>query len=231
MMMETAKLKIEIPYGYCKCGCGGKTVIAKLDRASAGWVKGEPLSYINGHNKRIVRDYKPRFFKMNGEDVAIICAQNGRWALMDADIALKINGIAITVDGTGYPMWTVSGEKIHLHRFVVRDAAYVDHINGNKLDGRRSNLRGCTHSQNLMNRGKTRINTSGYKGVEATRFGRWAARIRYNGVRLNLGNYLVKEDAARAYDRAALIYHGEFAHLNFPDEKEDRLREIAAEKL
>jgi hypothetical protein len=81
-----------------------------------------------------------------------------------------------------------------------------------------------------MNCGPRKNNTSGYKGVERTARGRWNARIKAYGKRRSGGNWVIKEDAARSYDRLSLIYHGEYGYLNFPEEKEERLREIAAQK-
>jgi len=48
----------EIPYGYCQCGCGQKTKIAKEDRKRRGWVKGEPIKFIHGHNARLAKREK-----------------------------------------------------------------------------------------------------------------------------------------------------------------------------
>jgi hypothetical protein len=60
-----------------------------------------------------------------------------------------------------------------------------------------------------------RDNTSGYKGVQKSRK-RWIARIMVNGKHIGLGTFDAPEEAARAYDRAAKLYHGDFAVPNFP---------------
>jgi hypothetical protein len=92
----------------------------------------------------------------------------------------------------------------------------VDHINGVRSDNRIANLRGATPSQNLRNRPRPRNNTSGHKGV-SWNTGRqaWLATIRYEGTNKNLGYFAAREDAAAAYNRAALKYHGEFARIDF----------------
>lgn len=117
-----------------------------------------------------------------------------------------------------------TGKKIRfLHRVVLdikKNAQLsVDHINGNILDNRKSNLRICTHAENTRNRGIRSDNKTGFKGVSLSESGRrFAARIKVNYKNIRLGYFEKKEDAARAYDKAAREFHGEFARLNFPDE-------------
>jgi hypothetical protein len=108
-------------------------------------------------------------------------------------------------------------KKISMHRFIMKPAKgyVVDHVNHCTLDNQKGNLRICTHSQNLMNRNKTVKNLSGYKGViHWKRNNTWKAEIMYNKNKVNLGYYKNINDAAKAYNYAALKYHGEFAQLN-----------------
>jgi hypothetical protein len=92
----------------------------------------------------------------------------------------------------------------------------VDHINGDPRDNRRSNLRFVTKAQNQMNRTSVAA-SSGFKGVVRNKKG-WAASInkRANGVktRYHLGTFKTPEEAAKAYDRAAIELFGEFAKTN-----------------
>lgn len=113
---------------------------------------------------------------------------------------------------------------IRLHRLIMgltgefdRNVA-VDHINGNFLDNRKSNLRIVTASQNAMNAKKHKSRTSGYKGVYYKKcHKKYVARIGVKNTRIFLGYFKTEIEAARAYDQAAKIYHGEYALLNFPD--------------
>ncbi len=78
-------------------------------------------------------------------------------------------------------------------------------------------MRLATHSQNCYNKKIRKKGTSKYRGVSLERkTGKWRAKIYFNGKYMNLGSFEIEEDAARAYDAAAKIYHGEFASLNFP---------------
>jgi hypothetical protein len=111
-------------------------------------------------------------------------------------------------------------KKNKLHRIIlgINDPmVIVDHINGNGLDNRKSNLRICTCSQNKCNSGKQIINTSGYKGVfKVKRLNgyKFVARIRKNYIPYHLGTFDNKIEAAKAYNNGAMKYHGEFAKLN-----------------
>lgn len=96
----------------------------------------------------------------------------------------------------------------------------VDHKNHNILDNRKENLRPCTRSQNQANQLKHKNNTSGYKGVcWSSNYNKWAVMINHNKERVHLGYFINKEDAARAYNEAAIKYHGEFALLNKIEEE------------
>ncbi len=98
----------------------------------------------------------------------------------------------------------------------VQHGVIVDHIDRNRLNNRRDNLRICTQAQNSCNRSMMRNNTSGFKGV--SRHGKkWQSRIKLDGKSMFLGYFNTKEEAARAYDAAAVKFHGEFASLNFKD--------------
>lgn len=102
---------------------------------------------------------------------------------------------------------------IRLHRVITdaRDGLEVDHINGDGLDNRRSNLRVCTKAQNQQNARIRRDNTSGYKGVIwYKRYAKWSAHIRSNGKLQNLGYFRCPTAAAVAYAKASATLRGEF---------------------
>lgn len=109
-------------------------------------------------------------------------------------------------------------QNIKMHRVIMNyPESKIDHINGNGLDNRKCNLRLCNQSQNKQNMDKRIDNTSGFKGVTyCKRNKKFIAQIFVNNYNKNLGAYICKEDAARAYDLAAAKYFGEFARLNYP---------------
>lgn len=107
-----------------------------------------------------------------------------------------------------------------LPRFLYHDVAdrmgmkyvTVDHINGNPLDNRRSNLRAATHSQNLHNRGKPGHNTSGIKGVSFDkRTGRFDARVMVKRKQYWLGRFDTPAEAGLAVSQKRRELVGEFA--------------------
>lgn len=104
-----------------------------------------------------------------------------------------------------------------MHSFIT-GISPTDHHNHETLNNMDYNLRPCLLIDNAANRKKQR-NTSGFKGV-CVEHGRYRASIRRNKKLFSLGTFVIPEDAARAYDAAALSHFGEFANLNFPINKE-----------
>ena len=111
-------------------------------------------------------------------------------------------------------------QSIYLHRQIMgfpRDR-YIDHINGNALDNRRSNLRICIAVENQRNQKRSFKNSSGFKGKGVDRHqGKWRARITVDYRDQYLGSFSSPIDAALTYDKAALEFFGQFARLNFPN--------------
>ena len=124
----------------------------------------------------------------------------------------------LSSDGYAVRSETRNGSKktIYLHRVVIQapPGTIVDHINGDRLDNRRANLRLVTPSQNNAN-GRDRPRRSGYRGVYPHRpTGRWIAQISVSGRVRHLGIFDDPLEAARAYDLAAHEQWGSFARHN-----------------
>lgn len=114
---------------------------------------------------------------------------------------------------------------IRLHRFLVGspEGMQVDHINGDRLDNRRENLRVCTAAENRRNITKISSNTSGFRGVSfAKREQNWEAYLWVNNKKVHLGRHATAEEAARAFDDGARKYHGAHGRYNFPNPGEQQ---------
>lgn len=111
---------------------------------------------------------------------------------------------------------------LSLHRSIMgaKWGQHVDHINGNGMDNRRSNLRLCTKLQNNWNIRRAKGVTK-YTGVRMSAVGNYVAQIKHMNKRYHLGTFKSAAEAARVYDKRCLELRGEFAVLNFPGEKHD----------
>lgn len=111
--------------------------------------------------------------------------------------------------------------KLYMHRLIMNTPRHLstDHINGNRLDNRRSNLRICTESQNRMNTGLRSNNKSGYKGVSWDKEKKkWTVRVRIEGKAKYLGYFTNKIVAAKVYNEWASKLYGEYARINIINE-------------
>lgn len=115
-----------------------------------------------------------------------------------------------------YACTFVGRKMVFMHSLIIGGRKpEVDHRNHDGLDNVKKNLRRSTRSQNSCNRPHTKANTSGYKGVIFDkRYNKWYARIGLNGKTNYLGCFETGKEAAQAYDRAAVKFHGRFALLN-----------------
>lgn len=119
----------------------------------------------------------------------------------------------------GYRLVNIDGRVVYQHRLAWLFAtgsipnAEIDHIDGNPSNNAICNLRAADRHENAKNAGRHSNNTSGFKGVDYRRKdGRWRARIRIKGQRVNLGLFASPEAAFAAYTAAADALHGEFVN-------------------
>jgi hypothetical protein len=139
---------------------------------------------------------------IDASDAGMICQFN--WRIQSAGPNHKYAGRSVKLNG--------HQTIILMHRFICQASPgdYIDHVNGNRLDNRRDNIRICTQSENLCNRAKQSNNRSGYKGVYLHAPGVWRSRIQFRGNLTDLGLFNDPEAAHQAYVAAARRLHGEF---------------------
>lgn len=151
----------------------------------------------------------------------VIKLSKGKYAKVDDcdfDMLNKFNWCLV---GKGYA-YRVKIEKgkrtnVQMHRVVIgTPKGYdTDHINGDKLDNRRSNLRICTRSQNIMNQPKYQKGLSKFRGVYFHKSSnKWTSSTSMNGKRIFLGYFATEEEAAKAYNMKTKELYGNFAYSN-----------------
>jgi len=147
--------------------------------------------------------------------------KTNKYAIIDDLLYDEFSKYTWYLSGIGYAsrsVWnpkTKKGKTIYMHRIVANTPVgkQTDHINLNKLDNRKENLRTCTRKQNSGNIPLSKHNTSGLKGV-GFHHKKWRAFISNKNKHIHLGYFSTKELAVEAYNTKALELFGEFALLN-----------------
>lgn len=148
---------------------------------------------------------------------------NGQYAIVNdemSDLVLGYKNWCCT--RSGYVYTQVKRKNVYLHRLVIgaKRGEEVDHINRDKLDNRKSNLRLVKHFQNSSNKGLQKNNKSGYIGVNwLKKQKKWRAEIQVCGKSIHLGLFDDARKAAFVRDGAAQIYFGEYGSYNFEKEE------------
>jgi hypothetical protein len=152
----------------------------------------------------------------------------GKYAIVDVEDFERLNKYKWHCTHCGYAKTAVPNKSdkgprqipVSMHKLIcpAPDGMIIDHINRNSLDNRKANLRAATQKQNVWNRkfkrtkGRTRYNGIRWdKNKE-----KWQVRLTINGRRESFGYYADEIEAAKAFDRVAKKYRGEYAFLNFP---------------
>jgi hypothetical protein len=216
MVLDYSCCKNNMSYWKAQCECGRIRDVASYSLRSGG-------SKSCGCRKRSIKGNKIIKYK----NIAIIHMIGGHKCIIDAE------DVDLIKDYTWYMahgyVFTTSRKNILIHRLIMdaKPGCIIDHINQNKLDNRKCNLRIATHSQNSSNSGVRKNNTSGKKGVswhKAT--GKWQATMTHNYKSIHIGLYDTVEEAAVAYDQVAKQLSGEFAYTNKDIDKEKRKKWI-----
>ncbi len=158
------------------------------------------------------------------DDIRFIPLTQGKFAIVDAadyDWLSQWKWYASKGHNTWYAArrFSDTGKTTFMHRLITGAPAglLVDHINRNGLNNTRKNIRQCTHTQNMRNKGPARNSSSKYKGVKRNKANKkFKAAITCDGKRHYLGTFKDEIEAAKAYDKKAKQLFAEFAYLNFP---------------
>ena len=194
-------------YVYCDCDCGSKNIVKNLGNITSGLVKScgciNHLRYRHNeyqiHNNYVtLYDFKKREFYISIEDLDKVLKYT--WFVNECRDGEVIN----------------AQNNIKLHRFImnVNDSNMdVDHINHNRSDNRRENLRVTSPNLNNLNKGLKSNNTSGCTGVFKSK-NKWASRITVDKKVINLGTFINFEDAVAVRKAAEEKYFGEYSYDN-----------------
>lgn len=149
-----------------------------------------------------------------------ISLNKNRFVIVDDRDYENLNQFRWCVDAQGYATRAIynpddqKSRRVLMHRVLMNtpNGYDTDHINGNKLDNRRCNLRIATRTQNIINVSKpNRHNKVGFRGVQMSKEGRFYSGLIVNGKRVHLGMFDTAEEASRAYQMAKSEAYKEFA--------------------
>lgn len=173
---------------------------------------------------------RPKVNQPTDSDIRLIPLTQGKVAVVDAadyDRLSQYKWYANKKTSGYYAATRKNSKVLYMHREIMKYTLnpepctlnpnlFIDHIDRNPLNNRRSNLRFCTPRQNCFNQ-RPKLGTSKYKGVCWHKKQKaWAAIIEMNGKATHLGFFRSESDAAKAYDAMAKKIFGQYAYLNFP---------------
>lgn len=221
--MEFGKLIVieRLKYNYkdmsvwmCKCSCGkiierNWSQLLRVKYPSCGcWVH-EITSEIRSNRRG-----KNRYEII--EDICVGYYGDIKFFFDYCDYDL-VSGYLWHTDNKGYLKTTIKNRGIFIHRLITNcpNNLIIDHIDGNPLNNRRSNLRMVTHKENQRNKKRKQVGTtSKYFGVSRGYKNTWRAQIRgQDGKVIKLGTYENEIDAAIAYNKKS----EEFGYLTRND--------------
>lgn len=208
-------------YYECICDCGNKKLV-RAGALTSGEIKS--CGCLHREKARMKKPRKGNEFKIDGDVVKVRLTNSKNIMLCDKDDWECMKKYTWFEDAYGYASTNNVDSrdekqlsrtiKFHLALLGVRKGLVLDHINRNRLDNRRKNLRFVTQHVNCMNHGLSSANTSGCSGVKLRKdTKKWSASITVNYKSISLGCYDTKEEAIKARKRGEEIYFAPFLQV------------------
>lgn len=166
--------------------------------------------------KQVYLKKKYNEYNLSGE-YGIGYTFKGEEFYFDLEDYTKIKDYCWCIDAYGYVRGNTKKSKIKFHRLITNcsDDMVIDHINHNRADNRKLNLRICSQHENNMNKGIAPNNTSGITGVFWNKkLNKWGATIGFKGKNIHLGVFDDFEDAIKVRKEAEEKYFGEYSYDN-----------------
>jgi hypothetical protein len=215
VLEEVSRVKYLRRYS-CVCDCGRIIIAYQCNlRAgksqSCGCLRDENVSklFSSGENEIIIySDYAELIIlDCHGEEKAR--------AILDLDDIEKVRGYRWYLSTQGYAVAKNkhnNRRNLAMHRLIYPYGVMGDHVDRNRLNNRKANLREANSQENCMNQGIRSTNTSGFRGIywDKSRE-KWSADIMYSGKKYHLGRFTLKEDAISARIKAEKELFGKFS--------------------
>lgn len=204
------------PAWYCDCDCGTKDFIVRGTNLRGNRTKTCGCERLQMISKR-TRRYST--YDLTSENYGIGYTAKGEKFYFDLEDYDKIKNYSWHMDDNGYirTRFRYDDEKtnklVRMHKLILNYDGIIDHINHNKADNRKQNLRGVTDSQSSMNRGICSTNTSGVSGVywEKNKK-RWFAQVCVDYKTIRSSYFKEFNEAVDARKRLEDEYYGEYKY-------------------
>lgn len=193
-VLRRTRMKDRNSYWLCRCECGAEKEVSMV--ALRHGQKSCGCSMYDWVEDRIIGNE----YTVDENNVVHVILRAGEEMLCDMEDWEKLKQFTWRKDKWGYVVTSTSRKikKFHIEVMGKKNGYVVDHEDRNKLNNQKSNLRFLTKSGNAVNSKLSKNNTSGIKGVQSTRNGKWVASLTLNRRRIHLGTYETIEEAAEA---------------------------------
>lgn len=167
-------------------------------------------------NRPIIRNDNGDAVILTNKKEEIIVDESNYYDLLKYSWFINRHGYAISYDiNRNY----INDRKLlKMPNHIMKTDKIIDHIDNNRINNKKGNLRIVTIHQNTMNRSKSKNKSSQYIGVYLSKSNKWVSKISLNGKTIFLGRFKCEIEAAEARDIATKKYFGEYGNLNFPTE-------------